>query len=86
MVCSKDFRLCPSIVSGTENCLTVLEASLDISNQYSAFVDKYAKAYRRKKENLDIEALVRAYFEDKEQPTFYGYAIKTFKSIIFKNK
>lgn len=85
LVCSKDFRLCPSIVNGTENCLSVLEASLDVSNEYSAFVDKYAKAYRRRKENLDIEALARAYFENKEQPNFYGYAIKTFKSIIFKD-
>ncbi len=77
MICARDFRGCSNIIKGKENCIAALEYSLDTVNDYAAFVDKYAKLVRKKKENLDIEELVRAYFEGAELPQTLGYAMKT---------
>jgi glyoxylase-like metal-dependent hydrolase (beta-lactamase superfamily II) len=84
MVCSRDFKLCPAITKGKENCTKVLDDSIAQIEKYAYFVDKYAKLNRKKKENIDLEELVRAYFEDKEQPSCYGYAMRTFSEFTTK--
>jgi glyoxylase-like metal-dependent hydrolase (beta-lactamase superfamily II) len=77
MICSKAFRGCPEIIKGKDECMKVLEVSYEMTNEYAAFVDKYAKLVRKKKENLDVYDVAMAYFENKPQPSKYGYAMKT---------
>lgn len=78
MICGRAFRGFPEIIRGSEACIEALEASYNITSTYASFVDKYAKLVRKKKDNIDVLDLVRAYFEEKEKPEVYGYAMRTF--------
>jgi len=82
MVCGRDFVHCPSVINGRENCINALEASYDVLSEYSAFVERYAKLVRKRKENLTAEEVAAAYFEEKKKPTRLGYAMHTFSEFL----
>ncbi len=82
MICSKDFRGCPAVIIGEEECRKAIETSYDALNEYIAFVDRYAKLVRKKKENLDPIEVVNAYFENKKKPAILGYAIRSMSEFL----
>ena len=81
----RDFRSAPSIVHGQENSVSVLEDSFKFTVEYSAFIEKYARYARRKKEMLDVAEVAKAYYEDRKEPQFLGYTMQTF-SLYLKGK
>lgn len=78
MICGRVFKGMSEIIMGADECMKALEFSYGRIGEYTAFVDKYLKLTRKKKENVDVYELVQAYFADKEQPSVYGYAMKSF--------
>ncbi len=82
IVCGRAFNGMSEIIKGSAECQAALEFSYDKTDEYAAFVDKYAKLVRKRKNNIDVLELVQAYFEGKEQPSSYGYAMKTFGEIL----
>lgn len=82
MVCGRKFRDFGDVVIGRDNCLRAIEKSYECTNEYSMFVDKYARSMHQKRDSLDPEELAKAYFRDKKQPQYYGYAMNTFKEFL----
>lgn len=78
MICGRKFKGFSEITCGSEECLAVLEGSYNVISEYAAFVDKYCKLVRKKRENVDVIELVKAYFEERKAPEIYGYAMRTF--------
>ena len=82
IICSKDFKLIPSVIKGADKCMEALEASNEKVSYYAAFIDRYSKFTKIKKENLSVEEVVKAYFENKNAPVRYGYAMRTFSEFL----
>ncbi len=84
MILGRGFRDISEITLGEKECQSVLETSYNLTKEYAAFVDKYVKLAKKRKEAIDILELAQAYFEDKEQPAAYGYAMKTLGEFLKK--
>ena len=82
MICGRDFKGCPSVITGRENCIRALEDSYDQLNVYSSFVERYIKLSRKKRESVTAEEVAKAYFEGKKEPFRYGYAMHTFNEFL----
>lgn len=82
MVCGRDFKNCPSIINGRENCIAALESSYDQLSEYSTFIERYSKLTRKRRENMTAEEVTMAYFEGKDKPQVYGYAMHTFSEFL----
>lgn len=86
MICGRPFiGIENGVVIGREECQRVLEYSYDKLSEYGIFVDRFAKLKRSKRENLNVEELTKAYFEENKEPQRYGYAMHTFREYI-RNK
>ena len=86
LLLGRDFRSAPSVIQGQDNAISVLEDSFKFTVEYSAFIEKYAKYSRRKKEMLDVAEVAKAYYEGKKEPQYLGYTMQTFSLYIKAKK